>query len=114
MIFLTVLFYLLASHAVADFALQSDALAINKNRNAKTELQKHVPWYYWLGSHALIHGLGVALITQSAILGLVETAAHFLIDFAKCERWYSIHIDQLLHVVCKVLWAVIWLLIIKN
>ena len=34
---------------------------------------------------------------------------HWLIDFGKCEKWFGIHVDQGLHVACKVLWCVlIW------
>ena len=105
---LMVIFLLIAAHAAFDYALQGDTVALNKNPNANTALQKHVPWYYWLGSHALMHGGAVALITGSAWLGLAETAAHFAIDYGKCLGKYSIHIDQLLHVVCKVTWLIVW------
>jgi hypothetical protein len=108
---LTILFYLLVAHALLDFPLQGDAVAINKNPNANTALQKHVPWYYWMGSHALIHGGGVALVTGSIWLGLAETTCHFLIDYGKCNQKYSIHGDQILHVVCKVIWVIIWFFI---
>lgn len=108
--FLSALFILVAMHALLDFPLQGDAVAINKNPNANTPLQKHVPWYYWLGSHALAHGFGVWFITQSVLLGVLETVAHFFIDLAKCKGMYSIHVDQLLHVVCKALWLVVLIL----
>lgn len=103
-----VLFLMLAAHAANDYALQGDAVAVNKNRNANTPLQQHVPWYYWLGAHALQHGGAVALITGSAWLGLVETIAHFAIDFGKCEKKYDIHGDQILHLACKLVWLAIW------
>lgn len=103
-------FYLLVGHAVMDYLLQVDAVAINKNPNANTELQKHVPWYYWMGAHALGHGGAVALVTGSVFLGVAETLCHFLIDYGKCNKKYSIHGDQILHVVCKVMWIIIWLL----
>lgn len=111
MTWLMVLFLLIAAHAAFDYALQGDTVALNKNPNANTPLQKHVPWYYWLGSHALMHGGAVALITGSAWLGMAETVAHFAIDYGKCLGKYSIHIDQLLHVVCKVSWLLVWILI---
>lgn len=111
-VFLSVLFVLVALHALLDFPLQGDAVAINKNPNANTELQKHVPWYYWLGSHALSHGFGVWFITHSVLLGVLEATAHFFIDWAKCNKWYSIHMDQLLHVICKVIWAVLFLYVL--
>lgn len=109
MTFLMVCFLLLVAHALFDFPLQGDVVAVNKNRHAKTPLQQHVPWYYWLASHALVHGGAVALITGNPLLGMLESIAHFTIDYSKCEKWINIHVDQLLHIVCKLLWAVIWL-----
>lgn len=103
-------FLLLVGHAVCDFPLQGEAIAVNKNRNMKTDLQKSVPWYYWMGAHALTHGGAVALITGMPVLGLLETVCHFGIDFLKCEKIFNIHVDQFLHFVCKTIWIVVWLL----
>ncbi len=102
-------FYLLVVHAILDFPLQGDSVAVNKNPNANTELQKHVPWYYWILSHALAHGGGVAFITGSVLLGFFETVCHFLIDYGKCNKKYSIHGDQVLHILCKITWIIIWI-----
>lgn len=102
-------FKLLCVHALCDFSLQNDAMAKFKHRLnwEKVEGIKRTIWLYWLGSHSLIHGLGVALITGVWWLGLCETIAHGLIDLGKCEKKYGFHTDQTLHVVCKVLWLVI-------
>jgi hypothetical protein len=97
-------FWLLVAHFVADYPLQGDTTAREKNRHSTTGLQGFVPWYYWLTAHALMHGGAVALVTGSVGLGVAETVAHWLIDFGKCERWYSIHADQALHLGCKVVW----------
>jgi Protein of unknown function (DUF3307) len=110
MVIVTLLFALLVSHALFDFPLQGEATAINKNPDANTELQKHVPWYYWMTSHALLHGGGVALVTGSIALGIAETVCHFFIDLGKCKNYFSIHQDQLLHFLCKVIWVGIILL----
>ena len=107
---ITILFALIVMHALLDFPLQGDAVAVNKNPNANTPLQKHVPCYYWLLSHALVHGGGVMLITGSVWLGMAETLAHFVIDYNKCMGRYSIHIDQLLHVICKIIWVLVFVL----
>ena len=107
---LITIFYLIAAHFVVDFSLQNDTMAINKNRHANTELQNYVPWYYWMMSHAISHGAGVALITGSVGLGIAETICHFLIDYGKCDRWYSIHADQFLHIFCKFIWFFAWIL----
>lgn len=102
---------LLVAHAAFDYALQGDTVAINKNPNASTPLQQHVPWYYWMGSHALMHGGAVAVITNNVWIGIAETVAHFAIDFGKCAQKYTIHVDQLLHLVCKIAWVVIFIFI---
>lgn len=106
------LFLLIAGHALADYPLQNEAMATCKDRHAKLPLQESVPWYYWLLAHALVHGLVVALIVAfwtgnkelGVLFGILEAAAHLVIDTLKCERVTSIHVDQLLHVACKVAW----------
>ena len=109
-----ILFYLIAGHALADFALQSDSMAKGKNRHRKTEpppgARFQPTWFYWLTAHSFIHGLMVSLITGIWWLGLAETIAHWAIDFGKCENWYGIHIDQLAHTACKIGW---WLIILN-
>jgi hypothetical protein len=100
--FLCLLWWLIAGHALADFALQSETMALGKNRHLSSKTG--VPWPYWLGAHALIHGGVVAIILTSPILGIFETVAHWIIDFGKCDGCYSIHIDQALHAACKLLW----------
>lgn len=104
-------FALLVGHAIADYPLQAGPMAVEKDRHSTSALQKAVPWYYWLTAHALIHGGAVFLITQSLFLGIAETVIHWFIDFAKCEKWINIHVDQGLHVLCKVAW---WLLITSS
>lgn len=105
---LTLLFLLLAAHAAFDYALQGDTVAVNKNPNANTPLQKHVPWYYWLVSHGLTHGGAVCLLTGSVTLGVAEFVCHTAIDFLKCKGLFNIHVDQLLHLLCKLLWVLLW------
>lgn len=109
------LFKLLCGHAIADFALQTDWIACNKNRHYAPkgyDPALHGPqqsiWPYVLTSHSLIHGLMVYLATGSLELGIAETIAHWMIDFGKCEKWYGIHLDQWLHIGCKILWL-LWL-----
>lgn len=99
------LFWLVVGHALADFALQSDALARNKNRHIERPSRSMPPWPYWLVAHALIHGGAVAWVTGSIFLGLVEVLLHALIDFAKCEGYSGPHEDQAAHVICKIGYA---------
>lgn len=104
-------FGLMASHAVCDFALQSDAMAKGKNRHNRTTPPpgaKYQPsWGHWLTAHAMIHGAGVYIITGLWWLGLAEAACHWLIDFNKCDNRIGMNADQALHIACKALWLVI-------
>lgn len=104
MSFFLMLFLLLGWHALADYPLQGDFLARAKNRTAAIP---GVPWYQALLAHALIHAAGVVVLTGSISLGLCELVAHALIDDAKCRGRLSFNADQLLHLACKVVWAVI-------
>ena len=104
------IFWILVAHAVADFSLQTDAMAKGKNRNNKTTPPpgaKYTPcWPYWLSAHALIHGGAVAMVLDWRC-GALEVAAHWLIDFGKCDNRYGVHTDQFLHLLFKV--GLLWL-----
>ena len=122
---MTFFLLMLVGHALADYPLQGDFLARAKNHTAPIP---GVPWVHGLFWHAVIHGGAVGLATGSAVLGVAETLVHMLIDHAKCAGWFNrwfgavpwgerleqpstddlsraFHIDQGLHVACKVLWA---------
>lgn len=107
-------FLLLIGHAFADFAFQSDWIAMNKNRHNPSPVgyspKLHGPkmtiWPYVLGSHALIHAGMVYVITGNIYFTVAEAMLHFMIDFGKCEKWYGIHVDQALHIWCKFLYIV--------
>jgi hypothetical protein len=101
---MTILFFLLVGHALADYPLQGDFLSQAKNRN--TAIGKMF-WLHALPAHSLIHGGFVALITGSVGLGIAETVIHGITDFLKCENKINIHVDQAIHILCKVLWVVI-------
>jgi hypothetical protein len=100
----TNLFALLAmGHFLGDFGLQGDRMASEKCPGRGTTLG----WGWWLGSHAAIHGLLVALLTGLPLLGVAEWAVHALIDLGKCRGRYNLAIDQMLHLVCKLAWVLI-------
>jgi len=104
-----ILFLLLASHCLADFVLQNETMVSGKNRHSKRHEESgghFPPWYYWLGAHALIHGALVYLVTYNLYFGLAETALHASIDFLKCERKINFHLDQVLHVLCKIAYVI--------
>jgi len=96
---LILFFKLLVGHALADFALQPEAMAKGKNRQS-------IGWPYWLLSHSLIAGGIVYYITQNIWLGIAETILHCVIDFMKCENVTNPHIDQLLHLVCRLCYLI--------
>ncbi len=98
---LTIGLFLVIGHFIADYVFQTDAIAIGKN-NKINHSHLTVPWYYWMLTHSMVHGLAVYLITNSVILLLAEVFAHFLIDFSKCRGWIGLHTDQILHISCKI------------
>lgn len=107
-------FKLLIGHAFADFVFQSDTMAQRKNRNRPIDPKSIPPgakpqaiWFYFLTSHALVHGGVVWLLTGSPWYGLMETFLHWLIDFGKCENKYGIHVDQALHIFCKIAYVLV-------
>lgn len=115
---LALLWWLLVAHAVADFALQNSDMAKGKNRNRPIDPATIPPgqtaqrvWPYFLTSHAVIHGGAVSLATGVWWLGVCEAVAHWWIDFGKCDGVYGIHVDQALHIACKLVWwgVVLWM-----
>jgi len=111
---ITVFFAMLVGHALGDFALQTEWMVRSKNprrRARATSERRDLIWIHVLTAHALIHGGAVALATGVAWLGIAETIAHWVIDYGKSNRYYGFHVDQFLHLGCKVLWAACWLVI---
>ena len=96
---------LVLAHFVCDFSLQSDRMAREKYPGHDSTL----PWGWWLTAHASTHGLAVALLTGLPLLGLLETMAHALIDWAKGRWHWSMGFDQILHLGCKLGWLVLLL-----
>jgi hypothetical protein len=54
-----------------------------------------------MAGHAATQALGVFLLTQCANAAFIEFSAHFAIDVGKCEKRFSLHVDQALHVATK-------------
>jgi len=99
---LLLFFKLLIGHALADYPLQGDTMAMAKNRHSSIHA---VRWWYWLTAHSLINAGAVLVITGNVWCALAELVLHWLIDFAKCESWINPHGDQFLHVLCKLGYA---------
>lgn len=100
---LTILFLLITVHFLADYPLQGDFLSKAKNRATPIP---GVPFYQALFAHAAIHGLFVYLITGSLILGCLEILCHALIDDMKCTGKINFNQDQVLHLLCKLIWVI--------
>lgn len=102
------LFALLIGHALADYPLQGEYLALHKNRHfraAPGQPQTKGLWIHCLLAHCLIHAGFVWLCTGRVIFAVAELVLHFALDAAKCEKKISFHTDQMLHAACKVLYV---------
>jgi hypothetical protein len=102
--FATVLFLLVAAHALCDYPLQGPFLSEAKNRN--TALGK-LFWPHALFAHSMIHGGAVLLLTGSLALAALEVIIHAGTDWLKCEGRITLNADQAVHILCKLLWAAI-------
>lgn len=109
--FLKMFFLLMCGHAIADYGLQTSFVGKYKYRKYAHELPKEQKlnevWPWVLSGHALIHGFFTYAITGIFWFGLFETLVHGLIDFLKCEGKLDVHQDQWLHVICKLIYALI-------
>ena len=103
MTFLAMFLALVFLHFLCDYPLQGDFLAKAKNPNTPIP---GVPWWQALTAHAGIHAGAVMLATGSVTLGLIEWAAHWLIDIAKCKLLISFNHDQALHIGWKLFYVV--------
>ncbi len=108
---LVLLWALMLGHAIADFPMQGEFLAIGKNRhgNLSAVTGGHQwpasIWIYCLTIHSMVQAAAVWLVTGSVILSVVEFVLHWLIDLAKNEKLTGFYSDQALHFVCKVAYA---------
>lgn len=111
-------FALAIGHALADFPLQGPFLSSAKNRHGQANGshgnlgfdQDETPvglWLHAMTAHSLIHAGMVWIITGSGVLALIELVLHWLIDYAKCEGWTGFNTDQILHYICKLIYAML-------
>ncbi len=100
---LEIFILLIMGHFVCDFTLQNERMAIEKVKGKDITLN----WKWWLISHSCTHGLAVTLITSNVFLGLMEIILHWIIDWLKGKNYYSLTIDQILHITCKLTWTII-------
>lgn len=103
---LMILFKLFIAHALCDFSLQTPWMAANKNRHNRPTDDALPPgqrpqtiWPYVLTAHALIHAGGAWLATNRVEAAAGMFVSHLLLDAAKCENAWGVHLDQLLHAI---------------
>ena len=106
-VFIELMFWLIAGHAVADYALQNQYMSDSKSA---VKPQGIGIWKWVMFMHAMIHGAMVAYATGYIFIGMLEVASHFWIDHLKCTgrlgEGAKAHMrDQALHIGCKVIWA---------
>lgn len=101
--FLTKLLLLCAGHALCDYPLQGEYLALSKNHTVSTGKN----WPLAMFAHALIHAGMVYLITHSLWMAFAELAIHAVTDWSKCDGRIGSGTDQAIHYACKLLWAVL-------
>jgi len=106
-LFSVMLFLLIFGHALADYPLQSRFMAIGKNpynkvSNPSPNARK---WYHKMIAHCFIHGGIVMLITGSLGLGILEFVMHWIIDILKCKKAITSDVDQSLHILCQICYA---------
>lgn len=104
---MSVLLWLLIGHALCDFPLQGEFLARGKNHLAPLP---GIAWFQCLFAHAAIHAGAVLWITNSSTLCICEFVSHSLIDYAKCDNRFGFGVDQLLHILCKLIWFAVFFL----
>lgn len=109
-----ILFFAMAiGHALGDYPLQGEYLAKGKNRHTSKGTffgsgeVSPVLWVHSLTAHSLIQAGMVWIVTGSGALALAEFVVHWIIDYARCEKWIGFSFDQCLHFACKLIYAVI-------
>ncbi len=110
---LILFFAMTIGHALGDYPLQGSFLATGKNRHIDKSTffgggeVSPILWVHSLTAHSLIQAGMVWIVTGSASLALAELIVHWMIDFVRCEKWIGFTLDQVLHLSCKLIYALI-------
>ena len=116
---LVLFFAFVIGHALGDYPLQGEFLAMGKNRHHSASIPNpgkgsptHI-WIHCLTAHCLIHSGTVWIVTGLFSYAIVEFVLHWIIDFLKCENITTFTQDQVLHIGCKgifviMLWQGVW------
>lgn len=100
-LFCTTFIYLLAAHYLADYPLQGDFIAREKNKK-RAQLNAST---YVLYLHCFVHAFLVFVITESWLAFFIMFFSHYLIDLAKNNDVIDFMTDQALHIVVLVMLA---------
>ena len=101
---INILFLLIVGHAVADYGLQTEYIAMNKSPRSNG-------WQFTLLAHSLIHAGTVYLITGLMPLAMMECVLHFMIDMFRSTESISRVVDQTLHFLCKAFYVIILVMV---
>jgi len=80
---------LIFAHAIADYALQSEFLALNKGDKL---------WLMMM--HSVIVGGCMAIASGFLYIGFIESGFHFIIDTLKAHNIIKWKEDKILHGLC--------------
>lgn len=108
---LTMIFWLLCAHFIADYPLQTPEMGKYKNkRNQPSPPDKKAKqvsvWFAYLTSHAFVHAALSALIV-GPFIGFIIGLFHWIQDYFKCKIQYSPNIDQLIHISILIIIAIL-------
>ena len=104
-----ILFY----HALTDLALQTNFIGTWKNPLLDSPEREHA-WFVVLLGHAMINGWGILICTSYISLAILETIGHFIVDLGAMYHLYPTWMDQVWHVVYKIIIVYIWLAFEKD
>lgn len=105
-----ILIILIAAHFVCDTVFQPPHVSQQKHPLwAKQRAYTQTTWPYVMIGHAATHAFAVYLITNSFLCFLLELWFHAHIDYLKCTGKFgtkhNMHIDQGLHILCKLFYV---------
>lgn len=100
---ITIIFWLICAHVIADYPLQTPEMGKYKNkRNQPSPPDKKAKpvrvWFAYLTAHAFVHA-GLSSLVVGPLFGFIIGLFHWIQDYFKCKIQYSPNLDQLIHIV---------------
>jgi len=103
---------LLCVHSVVDGALQVDW--IGKFKSEYIDGKYNPLWFGVLSCHSIVNGAGITALMYMVgcphlwYLGVLEAIHHFSTDYASTHKWISFRLDQIHHLLAKLVWLLVW------